>query len=68
MATKTSETVEVQQSELDEPVWSVVSFERTEAAHLSYSKAAEKLAELEKQNVPGLCVVTDDAASRPAVG
>lgn len=64
MATKTSETVQAEQSELDAPIWSVVSFERTEASHLSYSDAAAKLAELESQHVSGLCIVTDDAAAR----
>ena len=64
MATKTSETVKVQELELDAPIWSVVSFERTEASHLNYADAAAKLADLEKQHVAGLCIVTDDAAAR----
>jgi hypothetical protein len=51
-------------SELDMPIWSVVSFERCEASGLTYSQAAKKLAELESENVPGLCIITDDAASR----
>lgn len=50
-------------SELDQPVWSVVSFDRAEATGLTYADAAKKLAELEQQNVPGLCIVTDEAAS-----
>lgn len=64
MATKTSETVKVQESELDAPIWSVVSFERTEASNLNYADAAAKLADLEKQHVAGLCIVTDEAAAR----
>ncbi|HEY2866935.1 MAG TPA: hypothetical protein VGJ02_07580 [Pyrinomonadaceae bacterium] len=64
MATKTKEPVRVDDSELDDPLWSVVSFERTEAANLTYSDAVAKIAELEKQHVPGLCIITDDAAAR----
>lgn len=64
MAIKTSGSVEVQESELDAPIWSVVSFDRTEASHLSYADAAAKLAYLEKQRVAGLCIITDDAADR----
>ena len=68
MTTKTSGSAEVQQSELDEPIWSVVSFERIEASNLSYSDAVTKLAELDQKHVSGLCIVTDDAAARTAVG
>lgn len=64
MAKKTSGSVEAEESELDAPIWSVVSFERTEAAHLNYGDAIAKLADLEKQHVAGLCIVTDDAAAR----
>jgi len=64
MATKTQGPVEVQESELDAPIWAVVSFERTEASHLNYADAAAKLADLEEQHVAGLCIVTDDAAAR----
>lgn len=51
-------------SELDEPRWSVVSFERCEASHLSFADARIKLAELEAKKVAGLCIVTDEAAAR----
>ena len=54
-------------SELDLPVWSVVSFERCEASGLTYTEAMQKLAELEAKKVSGLCVVTDEAASRVRV-
>jgi hypothetical protein len=54
-------------SELDEPIWSVVSFEKCEASGLTYSEAAAKLVELEARKVSGLCIVTGEAASRVAV-
>ena len=54
-------------SEIDEPIWSVISFERCEASGLSYQQAAEKIRELEVLKVSGLCIVTDDAASRLSV-
>jgi hypothetical protein len=50
-------------SELDEPVWSVISFERCESSRLTYAEATQKLAELESQRISGLCIVTDEAAS-----
>ena len=51
-------------SELASPRWSVVSFDRCEYAGLTYEQATEKLAELDKQKIPGLCILTDEAASR----
>ena len=51
-------------SELRAPVWSVVSFEKCEASGLTYAEAEQKLTELEAQNVPGLCIVTDEVAAR----
>jgi len=44
--------------------WSVLSFEKCEAAGLTYSDAFRKMSELEKKGVAGLCVVTDEAAER----
>lgn len=49
--------------ELDEPRWSVVSFEKTEGAGLTYNQAVSLLFELDARNVSGLCIVTDPAAS-----
>ena len=49
-------------SELDEPIWSVISFERCEASGLTYRQAAEKITELESRKISGLCIVTDEAA------
>jgi len=50
--------------ELSAPRWSVISFERREASGLTYKEAARRLRELDGQSVPGLCVVTDEAAER----
>lgn len=52
------------ESELDEPRWSVISFEKTEAAGLYYKQAAELVATLDSRGVAGLCIVTDEAAAR----
>ncbi len=51
-------------SELRRLQWSVISFEKCEAANLTYARAEEKLAELQNQKVSGLCIVTDEAARR----
>jgi hypothetical protein len=50
--------------ELRESRWSVISFEKCEAANLTYPQAEQKLGELQAQNVSGLCIVTDEAAKR----
>jgi len=55
-----------QESELDAPIWSVISFDRCEAAGLTYAEAVRKINELEAKSVSGLCIVTDDAAERVA--
>lgn len=52
------------ESELQEPLWSVVSFEKREAAGLTYSEAFNVLNDLDERGIPGLCIVTDEAASR----
>jgi hypothetical protein len=52
------------ESELSEARWSVISFDRCEASGLTYQQAAEKREALEKQNIAGLCIVTDEAAAR----
>ena len=51
-------------NELRLPVWSVISFEKSEARGLTYSEAEQKLSELEAQKVSGLCIVTDEVAAR----
>jgi hypothetical protein len=50
--------------ELREAIWAVVSFEKCEANHLTYTEAEQKLSELEAQKVSGLCIVTDEVAAR----
>ncbi len=50
--------------ELDEPRWSVVSFDKMEAGGLSYTQASALMRELDSHGVTGLCVITDEAASR----
>lgn len=52
------------ESELLEPRWSIVSFDRREAVGLTYAEAMKKMAELEAQNISGLCIVTDETGSR----
>ena len=51
-------------SALDEPIWAVISFERIEAVNLLYPEAVHLVAELEDRRVPGVCIVTNEAASR----
>jgi hypothetical protein len=56
--------VEEFSSELTEPRWSVISFEKSEASGLTYAEAEQKRVQLEAENVVGLCIVTDEAAER----
>lgn len=51
-------------SELEESRWSVVSFDRIEAGGLTYRQAAELMILLDSHKLTGLCVVSDEAASR----
>ena len=51
-------------SELDLPQWSVVSFDACEASGLTYHDAAKLMAEKDAAGVYGLCIITDEAASR----
>ncbi|MFN6962356.1 MAG: hypothetical protein ACK4S4_01185 [Pyrinomonadaceae bacterium] len=51
-------------SELEQPLWAVISFARREAADLTYTEAERILAELDAAGVTGLCIVTSEAASR----
>ena len=51
-------------SELDLPMWSVVSFDKCEASGLTYAAASKLMAEKEAARVYGLCIVTDEAAER----
>ena len=51
-------------SELDQPRWSVVSFDRCEANGLSYRQAAALMDDLDSRGVAGLCIISDEAADR----
>jgi len=51
-------------NELQQTIWSVISFDRYEAAGLTYVAALRKLEELENRSIAGLCIVTDQAAAR----
>jgi hypothetical protein len=59
-----AETENRTSSELNEPCWSVVSFESVAVRGLTYADAKSWLEKLEKQNISGLCIVTDEAAAR----
>ena len=50
--------------ELREAIWSVVSFDKSEANNLTYAEAEQKMRELLEQKVSGLCIVTDETAAR----
>lgn len=52
--------------ELDQPLWSVVSFEKCEASGLTYDQAADLRRDLEAREITGLCIVTNAAAGRTA--
>lgn len=54
----------VSKSELDEPRWSLVSFDQIEAGGLTYRQAAELMSLLDSHGMSGLCVITDEAAAR----
>lgn len=64
IADEIAEKTPISGCELDEPRWSVVSFDQMEAGGLTYSQASRLMAELESHNVAGLCIVTDQAAER----
>lgn len=51
-------------SELNEPRWSVVTFDESAANHLTYAAAVQKMAEFEAAGLSGLCIVTDETAAR----
>ena len=57
-------TEEAQKSELEMPIWSVITFDEIAASSLTYTDAAEKLEKLKAEKVSGLCIITDEAAAR----
>ncbi len=50
--------------ELDEPRWSVISFEKRIGKNLKYTGAAAMLEKLVGEKVSGLCIITDEAAEK----
>jgi hypothetical protein len=50
-------------SELDQPLWSVITFNECAASGLNYAEA-KRLIEQMQDEVPGLCIVTDEAARK----
>jgi len=59
-----TETTEAVTSELERPMWAVVSFDRIEVSRLTYAQAVFVMNELASQGVAGLCILTDEAARR----
>ncbi|NNE97531.1 MAG: hypothetical protein HKN25_00785 [Pyrinomonadaceae bacterium] len=55
-------STEVVLSELHKPQWSVVTFDQCAARNLTYDEAVLKMDELAKENISGLCIVTDNAS------
>ncbi len=51
-------------SELERPMWAVVSFDRIEVSRLTYAQAVFVMNELASQGIAGLCILTDEAARR----
>jgi len=67
-STEQESAAEQSVDELHQPLWSVISFERCEAARLVYDEAFKILEDLEAQGVTGLCIVTDSAAEKVVAG
>lgn len=59
---KSKKAAENFSSELEKPIWSVVSFEKILENNLTYHEAARKIAEFSEQKISGLCIITDQAA------
>lgn len=51
-------------SELDLPVWSVISFEKRVGKNLKYAQARELLEKFTGEKISGLCIITDEAAEK----
>lgn len=52
------------QSDLDQPVWAVISALRVESADLTYAEAQEVMGTLIPEKGAELCIITQEAASR----
>jgi hypothetical protein len=64
MAEAAQETAAETVNELDQPRWSVISFERREGGGLTYAQAVQLMNELDSRKIPGLAIVADEAAER----
>ena len=51
-------------SDLEQALWSVVSFSEVEAGGLTYAQAAALTSQLDESGIPGLCIITDTAARK----
>jgi len=51
-------------SELNEPRWSVATYESVAFSGLTYQEALEWVEKLETQKISGICIITDEAAAR----
>ena len=51
-------------SELDERRWAVVSFDAIEGGPMTYDEAVSLMRQLDLRRIPGLCIITADAAHR----
>ncbi|HEX8177966.1 MAG TPA: hypothetical protein VF525_00340 [Pyrinomonadaceae bacterium] len=51
-------------TELNEARWSVLSERGCEASRLAYPAAAQLVAQLARERIFGLCIITDEAAAR----
>jgi len=49
-------------SDLDRPMWSVVSFDAVERSSLTYAQASDLIERLDARDLSGLCIVTDAAS------
>lgn len=63
-AQEQQQTVDEAISELEQPRWSVISFEHREGGGLTYAQAVQLLNDLDSRKIPGLAIVADEAAAR----
>ena len=56
--------VEAVPGELNQTIWSVVSFEKCLKDGLTYDEAVRTLEKFKKKKMSGLCIITDEAAAR----
>lgn len=63
-ATEDNDQEEVVLSELNQSIWSVVSFEKCLQSGLTYDEAVLKMEKSATEKKFGLCIVTDEVAQR----